>query len=134
MSQNLTESNKREKRLLMDIAKFEAEKVKRDIAERARAFVYRADGGLDWINLVVTEVKDTVKDAGVVILASGEGKKGGPILIVGEDKAVMELTNKVTQVLKEVKGGGKAGRWQGKVAEWHKGELEILRKAGEDDQ
>jgi misacylated tRNA(Ala) deacylase len=32
------------------------------------------------------------------------------------------------ECVKNVKGGGKGGRWQGKVIAWEKGELEILKK------
>jgi misacylated tRNA(Ala) deacylase len=94
-------------------------------------FVYRADRGLDWINLLVAEVKDNIERAAVVVLASRELKKGGPLVIVGADETVAALTKKITQEVREVNGEGEGRRWRGKVTGWHKGELEALRKAVE---
>jgi len=127
MTENVTELSRREKKLLMEIAKFEGERIKAILQTGGKAFVYRADGGLDFINWVVSEVKNFCT-SGVVVLASGEGKKGGPIVIVGDEKSVEETVRKIKDVLHGVKGGGKGSRWQGKVIEWGKGDVEALKK------
>ena len=115
---------------MMEIAKLEGERIKPILQTGGKAFLYRVDGGLDFINAVVSEVKDCCT-AGVVVLASGEGKKGGPIVIAGEEKAVAETAEKIKDVIHGVKGGGKGVRWQGKVLEWGKGDLEALKKVVE---
>ena len=128
MNQNVVELKRKEKRLLMEIAKSEGDRVRANIQTTGKAWVYRADEGLEYINWVIHEIKDIIKDSGVVLFASGEGKKGGQILVAGEEKSVEVVARSVKEVLKGIKGGGKGGRWQGKVIEWGKGDLEALRK------
>ena len=127
MNQNIAELKRKEKRLLMEIAKFEGYRVKASLQATGKAWVHRADEGLEYINLVVHEIKDTVTELGVVLFASGEGRKGGQVLVVGEEKSVETVVTKVKESLKGIKGGGKGGKWQGKVMEWGKKDLETLR-------
>jgi misacylated tRNA(Ala) deacylase len=42
------------------------------------------------------------------------------------------MAAKVKAVVSTVKGGGKGEKWQGKVTEWQKGEIEALKKVVED--
>jgi len=131
-NQNVVEMKRKEKRLLMEIAKFEADRVKANLQATGKAWVYRADEGLEYINWVVHEIKDSLKESGVVLFASGEGKKGGQVLIIGDEKSVEAVATKVKEILKGIKGGGKGGKWQGKVMEWGKKDLEALRNIVEE--
>ncbi|KAI1123415.1 threonyl and alanyl tRNA synthetase second additional domain-containing protein [Nemania abortiva] len=123
----VSELKKQEKSLLAEIAKFEGDRVKSTIQSGKNAWVYRAKNGLDFLNLVAFEVKDAVKTPQVVVLAGGEGRAGGPIVILGQDEPVATFAGKVKELLKDVKGGGRGGKWQGKVPEWKKEELEALK-------
>ena len=111
------ELKRKEKRLLMEIARFKPNRVKANLGMSGRTWVYRADEGIEYLNLVVHEVRDTVKESGLVLLACSEGKKGGQVLIIVEDKGVHDLASKVQDILKGIRGGGKGGKWQGKVVE-----------------
>lgn len=91
------------------------------------AWVYRPSGNLEFLNMVVFEVKDVVKD-GVVVLAAGEGQAGGPIVVIGDKDSVSKISAKVQEAVPSVKGGGKGEKWQGKVKEWRKEDLEAIRK------
>ena len=53
---------------------------------------------------------------------------GGTMQHTSEASLVDKLAAKVKETVSTAKGGGK-GRWQGKVTEWKKGEIEALRKA-----
>jgi misacylated tRNA(Ala) deacylase len=128
LNETAVESRKKEKRLLMDIAKYEGDRVKAVLRTGKNAWVYRAEEGLVFINMVVFEIKEVVKERGAVILASGEGKKGGQVVIVGQNNLVEGLLQNVKEAVTGIKGGGKGGRWQGKVIEWRNRELEALRK------
>jgi misacylated tRNA(Ala) deacylase len=128
LNQNAVDLKRKEAKLLKEIAKFEGDRVKLILQTGGKALVYRADEGLEYLNLIAYEIKDSIKESGVCVLASGEWKKGGQVLIVGEDKSVEEMAKKVKEVLKAIKGGGVRGKWQGKVVQWEKGELEALRK------
>lgn len=128
VKETAAELKKNEARLLLDIAKYEADHVKAVLRTGMNAFVYRAVQGLDFINMVVAELKEAVKEGGVVILASGEGTKGGQIVIIGDKVSVEIFATKVKEVVVGIKGGGRGERWQGKVIEWRKGELEALKK------
>ena len=124
-----SEVRKREKKLLQEIAKYEGERVKRDLANGQDAWVYRPDGGLDYINMVVCEVKDALKELDrAVLLVSGEGKSGGPVVVLGGKNGVEKFVTRIKEVVTAIKGGGKGERWQGKVMEWRKGDLEALEK------
>lgn len=130
MNDAVADLKRREKKLLTDIAKYEAEKVKATLAAGGNAWVYRADGGLDFINAVLFDIpKEELGKAGqVVVLASGEEKASGPVVIVGGDEAVEAMATQVKAVVTGIKGGGKRGKWQAKVPEWKADELEALRK------
>jgi misacylated tRNA(Ala) deacylase len=75
----------------------------------------------------VFEVKDHLTDESLVVLASGEEKKGGQVVVVGEKGSVEVFVEKTKGAVSGIKGGGKGGRWQGKVIEWKKGEIEALK-------
>jgi misacylated tRNA(Ala) deacylase len=128
MSENVSELKRKETKLLMEIAKYEADRVKADLRVGKRAWVYRSSSGLDFINSVVFEVKDTLKDGGLVVLASGEEKSGGQVVVVSAKDSVEEFVEKIKGVVNGIKGGGKGERWQGKVIEWRKGEIDALKK------
>lgn len=133
MNDALADVKRKEKKLLADIARYEAEKVKATLAAGRNAWVYRADGGLDFINAVTFEVKEEIKTStGVVVLASGEEKGSGPVVIVGGNDAVEAIAGKVKDTVTGIKGGGKGGKWQAKVTEWLRDELEALRKLVEE--
>ncbi len=127
MSDNLTESRRKEAKLLIEIAKYESERVKADLNNQKKSWVYRASGNLDYINSICFELKDALKEGGLVVLATGEKKTSGQVVVVGEKGAVEEFVEKMKEVVGGVKGGGKGVRWQGKVMEWQKGEIEALK-------
>jgi misacylated tRNA(Ala) deacylase len=131
LGEAVAEGRRREKKLLAEVAKFEGDRVKAVLEAGKRGWCYRATDGLDFLNLVAFEIKDAVKE-GVVVLTSGEEKKMGSIVIMGEPALVDALATKVKEVVSSVKGGGK-GKWQGKVTEWKASELEALRKAVEEE-
>jgi misacylated tRNA(Ala) deacylase len=123
------ELKKKEAKLLLNIAEFEAERVKADLQAGKNAWVYHADGNLEFINKVVSIVGDTAKSCGgVVILAAGEEKKAGPLVIYGKKETVEETVAKAKEIVKEIKGGGKGEKWQGKVPEWKRYEMDALKK------
>ncbi|KAI8937774.1 hypothetical protein NX059_005473 [Plenodomus lindquistii] len=127
----LSDSRKKEKKLLAEISKFESERITTHLQAHQSAFSHRATDGLDFTNLVVMEVKDVASDRGVVVLCSGEVKGPGSIVIIGKPDLVESMSSKVKEVVGTAKGGGKGSKWQGKVPEWQKGEIEALRAAVE---
>lgn len=116
--------------MLTEIAKFEGERIKKDLQARDSVFSHRATDGLDFVNLVVFEIKEAVNDK-VVVLCSGEVKGSGSLVIIGKPDLVETMAAKVKEVVSTIKGGGK-GKWQGKVTEWQKGEIEALKKVVEE--
>ncbi|KZF21559.1 ThrRS/AlaRS common domain-containing protein [Xylona heveae TC161] len=126
-SQSLAELKKKEKKYLSEIAKYEGDRVRGLLQSGKSAWVYRADGGLDFLNKVIAEVKD-VASQGVLVLASGEEKTAGPVVVIGEKTKVDETVGKIKEAVKEIKGGGGGNKWQGKVVSWRAGELEALKE------
>jgi misacylated tRNA(Ala) deacylase len=133
LSDQLADARRKSNKMLAEIAKFEGARIQTALRERKIAFSYRATDGLDFINSVVVEIKDQLKDGGgVVVLCSGEVKSAGSIVIVGSSEAVEGMAVKVKEAVGSVKGGGKGEKWQGKVAEWQKGEVEKLKEVVEE--
>jgi len=60
---NLTKAIKGDRSLLMEMASTKARNTK--AVPEKKAFAYRPHGGLNWINMVVTNVKDYIKDVAV---------------------------------------------------------------------
>ena len=81
--------------------------------------------------MVVSEVKESAGDRAVV-LATGQDKASGSLVIVGDKSMVEELSAKAKSVVSTLKGGGKGEKWQGKVTEWKKGEVDALQKVVRD--
>ncbi|KAK2039205.1 threonyl and alanyl tRNA synthetase second additional domain-containing protein [Colletotrichum somersetense] len=120
---------KREKKLLSDIAEFEAEAAKARLQTSKSAWVHRADGNADFVKWVTASVKDTVMArGGVVVVATGEEKKSGQLVVLGEKSSVDEIVPKIKDIVAGVKGGGAGDKWQGKVGAWEKDSMETLRK------
>ncbi|KAJ4366619.1 hypothetical protein N0V95_000120 [Ascochyta clinopodiicola] len=132
LGEQLSEGRKREKRMLSEIAKFEAQQIKETLQCAVGAFSHRPDDGLDFINMVVIELRDVLKGKGVVLLCTGDTKTAGSLVITGNPEMVERLSGKVKDLVKTVKGGGRGEKWQGKVTEWQKGETEALRAAVEE--
>ncbi|KAG7109552.1 putative alanyl-tRNA editing protein alaX like [Verticillium longisporum] len=129
-----SELRSKEKRLLSELARFEGERARAAIAAGRDAWVYRTEDGLDYANLVVSEVKDAAMAAGrAVVIATGETKKSGPVVVVGAKEAVDALVPRIKEAVPAVKGGGKGEKWQGKVTEWQKGELDPTGDSGHKD-
>ncbi|KAF4984048.1 hypothetical protein FZEAL_661 [Fusarium zealandicum] len=118
-----------ERKLMLEVAKYESDRVNAVIRSGGNAWVHRTDGGMDFINKVVGETKDAVQGTGlVVVLAIGEAKGAGPIVIVGDKESVEVMADRVKAAVKDVKGGGAAGKWQGKVREWQHSNLVALKE------
>ena len=97
-------------KLLRDTAKYEVDRVKNVLSTGMNAFVHRAVQGLDFINMVVAQVKAAVKEGAVLGLASGEGTKGGQIVIIGDKNTVEGFATKIEEVVPGIKGGGRVAR------------------------
>jgi misacylated tRNA(Ala) deacylase len=48
--------------------------------------------------------------------------------VFGKSDLVEKMAAKVKEVVSTAKGGGKGEKWQGKVTEWQKGEVEALKQ------
>ena len=130
MADQVSEARKKEKKLLAEIASYEGARIKNHLQSHETAFLHRATDGLDFINLVLFEVKDTVKERDtVVVLCSGEVKTSGSLVVFGKPELVEKMAAKVKEVVSTAKGGGKGEKWQGKITEWQKGEVEALKDA-----
>ncbi|CAG5179090.1 uncharacterized protein ALTATR162_LOCUS9028 [Alternaria atra] len=130
MSDQVSEGRKKVNKLLAEIAVFEGDRVKNRLQSHTTAFMHRATDGLDFINLVLFEIKDVVKERdAVVVLCSGEIKSSGSIVVFGKAELVEQMATKIKEVVSTAKGGGKGEKWQGKVTEWRKGEVEALKEA-----
>ncbi|KAK8024724.1 alanyl-tRNA synthetase domain-containing protein 1 [Apiospora arundinis] len=123
------ELKKKEANLLLDLARHEGNQAKTLLQGGKNAWVYHPDGTFEFINRVVSTVgAETIKGClGVVIIAAGEVKKPGPVVVYGEKEAVEAAVAKIKGVVKGIKGGGKGERWQGKVPEWRREEMEALK-------
>ncbi|KAF6835626.1 alanyl-trna synthetase domain-containing protein [Colletotrichum musicola] len=120
---------KREKKLLTDIAEFEADAAKLRLQTSKTAWVHRADGNADFVKWITVGVRDALASSGgAVVVATGEEKQGGQILVLGQKAGVESLVAKVREVVKDVRGGGGGEKWQGKVSCWEKGAFETLKE------
>jgi len=50
-------------------------------------------------------------------------------VIFGKAQLVERMVSKTKEIFSMVRGGGKGLKWQGKVAEWQKGQIEALEVA-----
>ncbi|KAM0547210.1 hypothetical protein ACHAPJ_010470 [Fusarium lateritium] len=133
LSDSVTELKRSERKLLLEVAKFESEQAIRIVVQnRMNAYIHRYDGNTDFINKIVGETKEVLQGTGlVVVIALGEPKGSGPVVIIGDAVAVEVMAKKVKTVVKDIKGGGTGGKWQGKVREWTNAELLALKEVVE---
>ncbi|KAI8270510.1 threonyl and Alanyl tRNA synthetase second additional domain-containing protein [Colletotrichum sp. SAR11_239] len=124
-----SELKKREKKLLADIAQFEAEAAKTKLQASKAVWVHRGDGNADFVKVVTVNVKNAlVAPGGLVVVATGEDKQGGQLVVLGQKAGIEALVPKIKELVKDVKGGGAGDKWQGKVTTWDKGVLVSLKE------
>lgn len=113
-------SAQRANALSLELATLKAQEVKKEIQEgKPVAFVYRPDGDLNFINTIYKEVGDL--GTSTIVLITGELKQAGALIVAGEKTT--EIVDQLKKLLKTLKGGGK-GKFQGKVSEYTKGEID----------
>jgi misacylated tRNA(Ala) deacylase len=118
--------------MLAELAKFEAHQMKETLQCAVSVFAHRPDDDLNFINLVLIELRETLKGNGVVVLCTGDVKTSGSLVITGKAALVEKLSARVKDIVKTAKGGGRGEKWQGKVTEWQKGEIEELKSVVEE--
>ena len=128
LNETSVELKRKEAKLLADIAKFEGDRIKARWKEGKSAFLHRPAEGLDFINMVIFQIKGSIQEGSVVTLTAGEGIQGGPVVIFGDKESVEALAIKVKEGLSNIKGGGRGERWQGKMSKWRKGDVYALEK------
>lgn len=131
-------ASSRESNLLKELANIEARRVFQsfDRKERSIDFVYKADNNPEYIlyfqkELITiinnsTETNVNINDKQTIIMLNGDYRSGlgGMIKILGPKSE--EVSNKLKEILTNLKGGGKKGNFQGKVSKYEKGELESV--------
>lgn len=128
INDSVAELKKREKKLLAEIAGYEVERIKTVLQTQKSAWVYRLDCSLDFFTGIISQIKGIVKERdAVVVFASGEDRKAGSIVIFGQQPAVETLSSRAKEAVEGLKGGGKGEKWQGKVTEWPKGGIEVVK-------
>ncbi|RCI00298.1 hypothetical protein CU098_011990, partial [Rhizopus stolonifer] len=113
---------KKTKKLLEQLAIYAVNDIAEHLKTEQSVIVYKEEGDMEFIGMMANIVKDRKlleeQDQRVIILAAGEKKQGGPIIITGSTNEIVQKTGKaVMATLNGVKGGGK-GRWQGKAQSW----------------
>ncbi|KAG0252241.1 hypothetical protein BG011_007100 [Mortierella polycephala] len=91
---------------------------------------HREDADMDYLVVLSSLLKDheLLQGQRIFILSAGDKKEGGPMMITGQNEALVKQVAAEVSKFVEVKGGGK-GRWQGKSKSW-KG-LETAHAAAE---
>lgn len=103
--------NKTAKSQLKELAQLEGYQLKATRQAETYFYVHRENGDMEYMNTLVNELSDQ----GLPVLVTvGPDKGPGQFLLFGEEKQVSQIGPKIASVL-EGKGGGKKGRYQGKV-------------------
>ncbi|KAA8916933.1 hypothetical protein TRICI_000900 [Trichomonascus ciferrii] len=107
------------------VAKFEAQDLKRQLEQTKFAVLHKPDGSMEYLKNVEKELGKLEPGMGTYVLMCGQGKQGGAIVANGDE--VESCVEKIKSAVPNVKGGGK-GKWQGKVVSYEKGAIESLMK------
>lgn len=100
------------KSFLKEIAKLEALELIETAKTQGYICKHREDGDMDYINLFINVLKESVCDC-TVLVAAGETKQGGTFVLNGPESIVANIGPKISEIL-DGKGGGKKNRYQGK--------------------
>ncbi|KAI8645015.1 Threonyl/alanyl tRNA synthetase [Parasitella parasitica] len=134
IQQQSRDNMKRAKRYLEQLAQFTVSDIAKTLETQRSAIVYKEDGDMEFLGMIANGIRDRQlleNNDKVVVLAAGERRTGGPVIVAGSDNDIVQKTGKIlTTVLSGVKGGGK-GRWQGKAQNWDG--IEELEKALQDE-
>ncbi|RCH78080.1 Alanyl-tRNA editing protein Aarsd1, partial [Rhizopus stolonifer] len=96
---------KRAKRLLESLAAYTVKDVKQKLEDKSWAVVYREDADMEFLGFVANGIRDQLLLEGtqkVVVLAAGEKKTGGPIIVTGGTAEIVQQVGKV--VMKTLSG------------------------------
>jgi Ser-tRNA(Ala) deacylase AlaX len=135
LQQQSSKHMKRAKRLLEALAVYTVDDVAKSLETKPFAVVYKEDADMEFLTMVSNVMRDRqlIKEGSnkVVVLAAGEKKVGGPLIVTGGNNDIVQQIGKlVMKQLTGVKGGGK-GRWQGKAQNWDS--IEGLEKVLEEE-
>ncbi|KAK9453207.1 Threonyl/alanyl tRNA synthetase [Dipodascopsis uninucleata] len=128
LESQLKDALRREKIWMAETVKSDSAQIRKDLELRKRSFIYRPDSSLDYFNSVIAEVGKLENNSGVIVLASGAIKASGALLIIGEGADKVARGIQEQELIDSLKGGGKGLRWQGKITQWKKDEVEHLRE------
>ncbi|KAG8708916.1 hypothetical protein FRC09_000970 [Ceratobasidium sp. 395] len=121
---SLRDTLRAKRKLETEIAQYMAANIVRENS----TWLHRADATLEFLMDVVAAIPPAELPAALV-LVTGAGTEGGSVLIVGKEAGrVQAVAAKATTAVKNLKGGGKEARWQGKVVSWEKGNIDILEE------
>lgn len=107
-----------------EVASYQSKELLQTLETSDVAYIHRADSGLEYLMMIFKQVSKSLPTGKTVVLVSGEGKQGGSTIIFGSDnEKIAEIAKSLQTSISGLKGGGK-GKWQGKISEFGKGELE----------
>ncbi|XP_046848732.1 alanyl-tRNA editing protein Aarsd1-like [Xenia sp. Carnegie-2017] len=112
MQKSLKAANKANRLQLRELALLEVYKIKSKEKKPNYVCIHRDDADMEFMNAVVNGLNN--KDI-LLFITCGAPKGPGMFLLAGQETAVSQLGPKVASLL-QGKGGGKKGRFQGKVS------------------
>ncbi len=122
----------KERNWMSEVASYEAKRIKEELLVNKKSLVYRSDSGMEYLNAVLKELNNLginllkTPELGTLLLFCGEREDGGAVIIQGEK--CTEVSTQIKELIKEIKGGGAKGKWQGKVLTYNKGEVESVKR------
>lgn len=121
---NYRKFTKKEATWKEEVAKYQSLDILSQLKDKDVAHLYRADAGLDYLTLIFKATSKEQADGKCVVLISGQGKEGGSVIINSSDaEKTMAIAKHLQSLIPGLRGGGKT-KWQGKITEFGKGELE----------
>ncbi|EZG85836.1 putative alanyl-tRNA synthetase [Gregarina niphandrodes] len=127
--QNLTlavkKANSTIKSLMQELAQRDLEIIHAAIGTQKRRCIRKTDNNVDYFTAITKGLKIPTDSEFTFLLLNGE-KENASIYVAGSEAQVVAA--KVEELVANVKGGGKGGKWQAKVTKYNKSELTALEK------
>lgn len=126
LRQSASDAKKREKKLVLHIAKLEVLQALSRLNEGNGVWLYQPDAGPDLLNGIKAEMKTAGHFPGLLVVLVGGINEPCSLSCFGNEEKVQGYIAEAQKKIAELKGFGKGRAWQGKVAKLSKSDLEAL--------
>lgn len=123
----LKELMKKEKVMRSELLQHDARDIERQLRSETRsAFLHKPSGDTEYLHGLVSNIPNPTPGICVLVCGGSDGKPGSLIILGDDEDGVKTLSERAKTALPDLKGGGKANKFQGKATAFSAKDISFL--------